>query len=320
MRKIAVLTSGGDAPGMNSAIRAVVRTALSKDMEVFGVRKGYSGLIDGLFEEMNARSVSNILHHGGTILQSSRCPEFRKPEGIQKAVEVARSAGIEGVVVIGGDGSFRGAKDLSEAGLPTVGIPATIDNDIGCTDSTIGFDTALNTVKDAIDKIRDTAQSHERCSIIEVMGRGAGYIAAYVAIACGAEAAIIPEQPYDFHRDIIRPIEENKKRGKENNMIVVAEGVGGSVEMAKCIEMMTGIETRATILGHIQRGGSPTVNDRMLASRMGVHAVKLLSQGIGNRVVAIRDNEIVDFDIQEGLKMEKSFEKDIMNMEKILSM
>ncbi len=320
MKKIGVLTSGGDAPGMNSAVRAVVRTALSKDMEVCGIRKGYAGLIDGLFEDMNARSVSNILHHGGTILQSSRCPEFRKAEGVQKAVEMAKSAGIEGIVVIGGDGSFRGAKDLSEAGLPTVGIPATIDNDIGCTDSTIGFDTALNTVKDAIDKIRDTAQSHERCSIIEVMGRGAGYIAAYVAIACGAEAAIIPEQPYDFHNDIIRPIQENKKRGKENNLIVVAEGVGGSVEMAKCIEMMTGIETRATILGHIQRGGSPTVNDRMLASRMGVHAVKLLYQGIGNRVVAIQDNEIVDFDIAEGLKMEKSFEKDIMNMEKILSM
>ncbi len=320
MRKIGVLTSGGDAPGMNSAVRAVVRTALSKGMEVCGVRKGYAGLLEGLFEDMNARSVSNILHHGGTILQSSRCPEFHKAEAVKKAVDKARSAGIEGLVVIGGDGSFRGAKDLSEAGLPTVGIPATIDNDIGCTDSTIGFDTALNTVKDAIDKIRDTAQSHERCSIIEVMGRGAGYIAAYVAIACGAEAAIIPEQPYDFQNDIIRPIQENKKRGKENNLIVVAEGVGGSVEMAKCIEMMTGIETRATILGHIQRGGSPTVTDRMLASRMGVHAVKLLYEGVGNRVVALQDNEIVDFDIAEGLEMEKSFEKDIMNMEKILSM
>ncbi len=320
MQKIGVLTSGGDAPGMNSAIRAVVRTALSKGMEVCGIRKGYAGLMNGLFEEMNARSVSNILHHGGTILQSSRCPEFCKAEGVQKAVEMAKQAGIEGVVVIGGDGSFRGAKDLSEAGLPTVGIPGTIDNDIGCTDYTIGFDTALNTVKDAIDKIRDTAQSHERCSIIEVMGRGAGYIAAYVAIACGAEAAIIPEQPYNFEQDILKPIQENKKRGKENNLIVVAEGVGGSVEMAKCIEMITGIETRATILGHIQRGGSPTVNDRMLASRMGVHAVKLLHEGIGNRVVAIRNNEIVDYDILEGLKMEKSFEKDIMNMEKILSM
>lgn len=320
MKRIAVLTSGGDAPGMNAAVRAVVRTALSKEMEVFGVRKGYAGLMQGLFEEMNARSVSNILHHGGTILQSSRCPEFRKEEGILKAVEVARNAGIEGVVVIGGDGSFRGARALCEAGLPTVGIPGTIDNDIGCTDYTIGFDTALNTVKDAIDKIRDTAQSHERCSIIEVMGRGAGYIAAYVAIACGAEAAIIPEQPYDFQKDIIQPILDNKKRGKENNLIVVAEGVGGSVEMAKCIEMMTGIETRATILGHIQRGGSPTVNDRMLASRMGVHAVKLLYQGVGNRIVAVKNDEIIDYDISEGLKMEKSFKKDIMKMERVLSM
>lgn len=320
MKRIGVLTSGGDAPGMNSAVRAVVRTALSKDMEVFGIRKGYAGLMQGLFEEMNARSVSNILHHGGTILQSSRCPEFRKKEGVMQAVEVAKKAGIEGIVVIGGDGSFRGAKDLSEAGLPTVGIPGTIDNDIGCTDYTIGFDTALNTVKDAIDKIRDTAQSHERCSIIEVMGRGAGYIAAYVAIACGAEAAIIPEQPYDFQKDIIQPILENKKRGKENNLIVVAEGVGGSVEMAKCIEMITGIETRATILGHIQRGGSPTVNDRMLASRMGVHAVKLLHQGIGNRIVAVKNDEIVDYDISEGLQMEKSFKKDIMKMERVLSM
>ncbi len=320
MKKIGVLTSGGDAPGMNAAVRAVVRTALSKDMEICGIRKGYYGLMNGLFEEMNARSVSNILHHGGTILQSSRCPEFREEAGIKKAVEVAKAAGIEGVVVIGGDGSFRGARDLSIAGLPTVGIPGTIDNDIGCTDYTIGFDTALNTVKDAIDKIRDTAQSHERCSIIEVMGRGAGYIAAYVAIACGAEAAIIPEQPYSFEKDILRPILENKKRGKENNLIVVAEGVGGAVELAKCVEMMTGIETRATILGHIQRGGSPTVNDRMLASRMGVHAVRLLADGIGNRIVAVKNDEIIDYDISEGLKMEKSFKKDIMNMEKVLSM
>lgn len=320
MKRIGVLTSGGDAPGMNAAIRAVVRMGLSMGMEVYGIRKGYFGLMNGLFEEMNARSVSNILHRGGTILQSARCLDFCKPEGVQKAVEMANKAGVEGIAVIGGDGSFRGARDLSLAGLPAVGIPGTIDNDIGCTDYTIGFDTALNTVKDAIDKIRDTAQSHERCSIIEVMGRGAGFIAAYVAIACGAEAAIIPEQPFDFDKDIIEPILASKKRGKENNLIVVAEGVGGSVEMAQKIEEITGIETRATILGHIQRGGSPTVNDRMLASRMGVHAVKLLSEGKGNRTVAIKNGLMVDYDILEGLGMQKALYKDIVNMEKILTM
>ena len=320
MKRIGVLTSGGDAPGMNAAIRAVVRMGLANDMEVFGVRKGYMGLLNGMFEEMTARSVSNILHRGGTILQSSRCPEFREQAGVQKGVEVARKKGIEGLVVIGGDGSFRGARELSLAGLPTVGIPGTIDNDISCTELTIGFDTALETVKDAIDKIRDTAQSHERCSVIEVMGRGAGYIATYVAIACGAETAIIPEKPFELERDILKPIMEGKKRGKENNLIVVAEGVGGSIELAEKIEAATVIETRATILGHIQRGGSPTVNDRMLASRMGIHAVELLCKGIGNRVVAVKNNEIVDYDIIEGLAMTKSMEDDIMNMANILSL
>ncbi len=320
MKKIGVLTSGGDAPGMNAAIRAVVRMGLSNDMEVLAIRKGYFGLLNGMFQEMDARSVSNTMHMGGTILQSSRCPEFREEAGVRKGVEMARKAGIEGLVVIGGDGSFRGARDLSLMGLPTVAIPGTIDNDIGCTELTIGFDTALNTVKDAIDKIRDTAQSHERCSVIEVMGRGAGYIAAYVAIACGAEAAIIPENPFDFEKDIIKPIVDGKKRGKENNLIVVAEGIGGSVEMAERIEKETGIETRATILGHIQRGGSPTVNDRMLASRMGIHAVKLLSKGMGNRTVAIKNNEIVDYDINEGLSMKKMMPSEIMNMAKILSL
>lgn len=320
MKKIGVLTSGGDAPGMNAAIRAVVRMALSCGMEVCGIRKGYAGLLAGMFEEMNARSVSDILHRGGTILQSSRCPEFREKAGVLKGVGMAAKMGIEGLVVIGGDGSFRGARDLSLAGLPTIGIPATIDNDIGCTDLTIGFDTALNTVKDAVDKIRDTAQSHERCSVIEVMGRDAGYIAAYIAIACGAEAAIIPEKTFDFDKDIITPIVEGKKRGKENNLIVVAEGVGGSVEMAERIETATGIETRATILGHIQRGGSPTVNDRMLASRMGIHAVKLLHNGKGNRTVAVKNDVIVDYDILSGLEMQKAMSEDIMNMAKILSL
>ena len=320
MKRIGVLTSGGDAPGMNAAIRAVVRMAVANDIEVCGICRGYAGLLDGMFKFMNARSVSDTLHRGGTILQTARCPEFKDMAGVQKGVEMAREMGIEGLVVIGGDGSFRGARDLSMLGLPTIGIPGTIDNDIGCTDYTIGFDTALNTVKDAIDKIRDTAQSHERCSIIEVMGRGAGYIAAYVAIACGAESVLIPEKPFDFQKDIIDPILDGKKRGKENNLIVVAEGVGGSTELAERIEKATGIETRATILGHIQRGGSPTVNDRMLASRMGIHAVELLRDGIGNRVVAIKNNEIVDYDILEGLQMKKSMPEDIMNMANILSL
>ncbi len=320
MKRIGVLTSGGDAPGMNAAIRAVVRMAVANDIEVCGICRGYAGLLDGMFKFMNARSVSDTLHRGGTILQTARCPEFKDMAGVQKGVEMAREMGIEGLVVIGGDGSFRGARDLSMLGLPTIGIPGTIDNDIGCTDYTIGFDTALNTVKDAIDKIRDTAQSHERCSIIEVMGRGAGYIAAYVAIACGAESVLIPEKPYDFQKDILDPILDGKKRGKENNLIVVAEGVGGSMELAERIEKATGIETRATILGHIQRGGSPTVNDRMLASRMGIHAVELLRDGIGNRVVAVKNNEIVDYDILEGLQMKKSMPEDIMNMANILSL
>ncbi len=321
MKKIAVLTSGGDAPGMNAAIRSVVRKALTSDMEIVAVRKGYAGLLAGLFQPMNARSVSDILHRGGTILQSSRCPEFREEAGVKKGVEMAKSAGIEGLVVIGGDGSFRGARDLSIHGLPTVGIPATIDNDIGCTDYTIGFDTALNTVKDAIDKIRDTAQSHERCSVIEVMGRGAGFIATYVAIACGAEAAVIPEKPCDFQKDILQKILDGKKRGKENNLIVVAEGVGGSVEeMALRIERETGIETRATILGHIQRGGSPTVNDRMLASRMGIHAVELLKEGNGNRIVAVKNDAIVDYDILTGLNLKKTIHDDIINIAEILSL
>ncbi len=320
MKRIGVLTSGGDAPGMNAAIRAVVRMAVASDMEVCGIHKGYVGLLSGMFKFMNARSVSDTLHRGGTILQTARCPEFRDKAGVQKGVESARDMGIDGLVVIGGDGSFRGARDLSIMGLPTIGIPGTIDNDIGCTDFTIGFDTALNTVKDAIDKIRDTAQSHERCSVIEVMGRDAGYIAAYVAIACGAETALVPERPYDFEKDILQPILDGKKRGKENNLIVVAEGVGGSMELAERIEKATGIETRATILGHLQRGGSPTVNDRMLASRMGIHAVELLKQGIGNRVVAVKNDVIVDYDILEGLEMKKELPQDIMNMANILSL
>ena len=320
MKRIGVLTSGGDAPGMNAAIRAVVRCGIHYGMEVIGIHKGYNGLIHGDYEIMSARSVSDILHRGGTILQTARSKEFKEQPGVLKAVRTAKDIKLDGLVVIGGDGSFRGARDLCLAGLSTVGVPATIDNDIACTDYTIGFDTALNTARDAIDKIRDTDRSHERCSVVEVMGRDAGYIAAYVAMACGAEAAIVPEQDYDFERDIIYPIKEGKLRGKEHNLIIVAEGVGGSVEMAKRIQETTGIEARATILGHIQRGGNPTVTDRIVASRMGVHAVDLLSKGIGNRIVARQKDDIVDFDILEGLNMEKKMGNELLNISKILSM
>ena len=324
MRKIGVLTSGGDAPGMNAAIRAVVRSAAAMGIEVVGFRKGYYGLLNNLYEEMNARSVSDILHRGGTILQSARCPEFKDPEARKKAIANVSELGIEGLVVVGGDGSFRGARELSISGVPTVGIPGTIDNDIGCTDYTIGFDTALNTVQDAIDKIRDTCRSHDRCSVVEVMGRDAGYIAVNVGIACGAEAVIIPEKDFDFKRDILSEIKAGIKRGKEQHLIIVAEGVTkdnmSALKMASRIEEETGIETRATILGHIQRGGNPTVKDRVTASRMGVAAVDLLNQGIGKRIVAVSGDAIVDYDILEGLNMSKSLDNELLGVSEILSL
>jgi 6-phosphofructokinase 1 len=320
IKTIGVLTSGGDAPGMNAAIRAVVRAGIHYGLKVMGIRKGYNGLINGDIFEMNLRSVSDILHRGGTILQTARSAEFATEAGLNKAVTITKIFGIDGIVVIGGDGSFRGARDLSNLGVPTVGIPGTIDNDIACSDYTIGFDTALNTVKDAIDKIRDTATSHERCSVIEVMGRHAGYIAIHAGIATGAEAIIIPEKEFDFHRDIIKPIIEGKHRGKKHDIVILAEGIGGAVEMAKKIQAETGIEARATILGHIQRGGSPTVIDRVIASQMGAKAVQLLKDGIGNRVIAMKDNKIVDFDIVEALNMTKTVDQDMVELAKILAM
>ena len=318
MKKIGVLTSGGDAPGMNAAIRAVVRMGLSSGMEVCGIRKGYTGLIHGLFTEMNARSVSDILHRGGTILQTSRCPEFREEAGVKKAIEMAHRVGIEGIVVIGGDGSFRGARALSQAGMPTIGVPGTIDNDIGCTDLTIGFDTALNTVKDAIDKIRDTAQSHERCSVIEVMGRGAGYIALWCGLANGAEEVLLPEK-YDNNLEaLIERVAHARELGKQHYIIINAEGVGHSQEMAKEIEAATGIETRATILGHMQRGGSPSCKDRVYATIMGAMAVDLLCEGKSNRVIAHKDGNFVDFDIDEALAMKKSVDEYMYDISKSL--
>ena len=308
IKKIGVLTSGGDAPGMNAAVRAVVRTAISKGMEVYGIRRGYTGLITGDIFKMDEKSVSDIIHNGGTILYTARCPEFKTQEGVAKAKAKCDELGIEGLVVIGGDGSFRGAADLSAMGVLCIGLPGTIDNDIACTDYTIGFDTAMNTVVELVDKLRDTSQSHDRISVVEVMGRGAGHIAVNTGVACGATDIITCEVPYDVDA-IAKTMLEKKAKGKQNFVVVVAEGIGHSQEIAKQLEEKTGIEARATILGHVQRGGSPTVRDRVEATRMGYYAVELLEQGIGNRVVGIKDNKVVDFDIQEALSMKKPYDE-----------
>lgn len=308
MKSIAVLTSGGDAPGMNPAVRAVVRTACQRGIKVYGVDRGYTGLINGDIHEMNLRSVSDIITRGGTILYSARCPEFKTEEGLQKAVATCKKFGIDGMVIIGGDGSFRGARDLSLRGIPCIGLPGTIDNDISCTDYTIGYDTCLNTIVQMVDRIRDTSESHDRCTVVEVMGRGAGYLALEAGIAVGATSIIVPEVEYDIERDVIARIREFQKTGKKHFVVIVAEGVGGTAEIAKKIEAETGVESRATILGHVQRGGSPTARDRIMASQMGSRAVDLLTQGIGNRVVGIKDNKIVDFDIFEALKMTKTID------------
>lgn len=320
IKTIGVLTSGGDAPGMNAAIRAVVRTGIHHGFKVMGVRKGYEGLICGDIFEMNLRSVSDIIHRGGTVLQTARSMAFKTEEGILKGVSMARVFGLDALIVIGGDGSFRGARDLSSHGLNVIGIPGTIDNDIGCSEYTIGYDTALNTVQDALDKIRDTAYSHERCSVLEVMGRQAGYIALNVGIACGAEVIIIPEKAFDFEKDIIKPIIEGRNRGKKHYIVLVAEGAGGAIDVAKKIEEISGIEARATILGHIQRGGSPTVCDRVMASRMGAKATELLKDKIANRIVAVKDSQVVDIEINEALDMKKQIDDKIIELSKILSL
>ncbi|BCI61045.1 6-phosphofructokinase [Solibaculum mannosilyticum] len=307
-KTIAVLTSGGDAPGMNAAIRAVVRAGIFKGFRVLGVRRGYNGLIKGDLVEMNLRSVSGIIHRGGTVLYTARSPEFNTEAGMQKAIQVCRAHNILGVVVIGGDGSFRGARDLSERGYNCVGIPGTIDNDIACSDYTIGFDTAMNTAMEAVDRLRDTSQSHDRCSVVEVMGRRAGWLALRCGIAVGATSILVPEAPFDLQKDVIDRMVENQRAGKQHFVVVVAEGVGNVSEIAKEIQTRTGIESRATVLGHIQRGGSPTVTDRVVASQMGYHAVELLSKGIGNRVVAMKADKVVDYNISEALQMKKPFD------------
>lgn len=313
IKTIGVLTSGGDAPGMNAAVRAVVRAALAKNIKVIGIRRGYNGLIyDDVFE-MDLRSVSDIIHRGGTVLYTARSPEFKTEEGMQKALATCKKYGIDGCVVIGGDGSYRGARDLSLNGIPCIGIPGTIDNDIACTDYTIGFDTAMNTAMEMIDKLRDTSQSHERCSVVEVMGRHAGYLALETGIAVGATAVLIPEINYDLD-SIIAKMRKTQKSGKKHFIIVVAEGVGHVEELTKKIQEITGIESRATVLGHVQRGGNPTTRDRVNASYMGHKAVELLSQGIGNRVVALKNNEIVDYDIYEALQMKKTVDKKLYDV------
>ncbi len=318
-KKIAVLTSGGDAPGMNAAVRAVVRSGISFGMQVYGVHRGYNGLLHGDVQEMSLRSVSDILQHGGTALFTARSPEFNSPEGVAKAAENCKKMGIDGVVVIGGDGSFRGARDLTEAGVLCIGVPGTIDNDIACTDYTIGYDTALNTAMDMIDRIRDTTESHDRCSVVEVMGRHCGDIALYTSVAVGAIATLVPEVPFDFEKDVIDRIKLAQTTGKRHFIVVVAEGVGHTQELTERIQEVTGIESRATILGHVQRGGSPTLRDRVLASRMGYHAVALLDKGIGNRVVAAKGEKIVDFDITEALAMPREFDKELYEISARLS-
>ena len=318
VKTIGVLTSGGDAPGMNAAIRAVVRTAINKGLKVKGIMRGYAGLLQEEIVDMESTSVADIIHRGGTILYTARCQEFVTAEGQKKGAEICRKHGIDGIVVIGGDGSFRGAGKLSALGINTIGLPGTIDLDIACTDYTIGFDTAVNTAMEAIDKVRDTSTSHERCSVIEVMGRNAGYIALWCGIANGAEDILLPERYDGNEQALINRIIENRKRGKRHHIIINAEGIGHSASMAKRIEAATGIETRATILGHMQRGGTPTCKDRVYASIMGAKAGELLAEGKSNRVVAYKHGEYVDFDIQEALNMKKDIDESQYMISKML--
>lgn len=305
MKKIGVLTSGGDAPGMNAAVRAVVRTACERGIEVLGIESGYRGLIEDRMRPLDIRSVSDIIHRGGTMLYSARCPEFKEEAGMEKAIETCKKHGIDGIVVIGGDGSFRGARDLSLRGIPCIGIPGTIDNDIASSDYTIGYDTCLNTIMQMVDRVRDTVESHSRCVVVEVMGNRCGDLTLNSGIAVGATAIVIPEIRDDIEQHVIQRIRRTQKTDKKHFIVMVAEGIGGTEALARKIEKECNVETRAVILGHVQRGGSPTARDRVTASKMGYHAVQLLMQGIGNRVIVMRDDKIVDFDIYEALKMER---------------
>ncbi len=320
IKNVGVLTSGGDAPGMNAAVRSVVRCGIAQGLNMFAIYDGFNGLIKGSIEPISTRGVCDILQRGGTVLSTARCKEFMTEEGQKKGYDVAKEHGLDAIVVIGGDGSFKGARALANLGLPTVAIPGTIDNDIACSEYTIGFDTALNTAMNAVDKVRDTMTSHSRCCLIEVMGRHAGYLALDVAVATGAEAVLIPEREFDFENDIIEPVKKSKKVGKKNHIIIVAEGVDINVtEMAKIIEKATGVSTRATILGHIQRGGSPSCKDRVMAARMGKKSIELLVEGKSNRVVCFKGGLITDMDINEALAMKKIVSEEELSLAAMLS-
>ncbi len=311
MKTIGVLTSGGDAPGMNAAVRAVVRTACENGIKVYGINRGYQGLIEGDLRELNIRSVSDIIHRGGTMLYSARCKAFREESGMQQAIDTCHKFGIEGIVVIGGDGSFRGARDLSLRGIPCIGVPGTIDNDIVSSDYTIGYDTCLNTVMQMVDRVRDTVESHSRCIVVEVMGNRCGDLTLNAGIAVGATAIVIPEIQSDIEKHVIERIRRTQKTDKKHFIVMVAEGIGGVEELARKIEKECGVESRAVILGHVQRGGSPTVRDRVAASVMGYKAVQLLMQGIGNRVVVQKNDNVIDYDIYEALNMERSVNNEL---------
>ncbi len=311
MKTIGVLTSGGDAPGMNAAVRAVVRTACENGLKVIGINRGYQGLIEGDVRELNIRSVSDIIHRGGTMLYSARCSAFREEAGMQQAIDSCKKLGIEGIVVIGGDGSFRGARDLSLRGIPCIGVPGTIDNDIVSSDYTIGYDTCLNTVMQMVDRVRDTVESHSRCIVVEVMGNRCGDLTLNAGIAVGATAIVIPEIQSDIEKHVIERIRRTQKTDKKHFIVMVAEGIGGVEELARKIEKECGVESRAIVLGHVQRGGSPTVRDRVAASQMGYKAVQLLMQGIGNRVVVQKDDHIIDYDIYEALSMDRTVNEEL---------
>ena len=312
IKRIGVLTSGGDAPGMNAAIRSVVRTCIYNGIECIGILRGYNGLISGDIKRLDSDSVTHIINTGGTILYTARSKEFMTEAGQQKAVDMCRLLGLDGIVAIGGDGTFRGITELSKRGVPVVGVPATIDNDIGCTEYTLGFDTASNTAVDAIDRLRDTMQSHERCSVVEVMGRNAGHLALYVGLAVGATAVLVPEREIDFQRDVVERIRQARLNGKTHFMIVVAEGAASAIEIGKQIHDELALDPRVTILGHIQRGGTPSARDRVMATRMGYHAVEALVAGKTNRVICARHGAMTDIDIFEGLSMKKGLNEQQM--------
>ncbi len=318
-RKIGVLTSGGDAPGMNAAIRAVVRAGVYNNLKIVGIKRGFDGLLSGDIEDLDPRSVSDTIHKGGTILLTARCPEMLDPAGQEKAAQICKVLGIDTLVIIGGDGSFRGGLALSKLGVNVLGIPATIDLDMPCTDYTIGFDTAVNTGMEAINKIRDTSSSHERCSVVEVMGHNAGYIALWCGVVGGSEEVLVPENSNVNTQSVIQQIIENRAKGKTHNLVIVAEGVGGSAKLAKEIESITGIESRATILGHLQRGGSPTAVDRMHASIMGYNAIQLILNGTKNRVLVFKDGKHTDMDLVEAINYKKSYDDSLYNIVKILA-